>query len=276
MPWLIQKISGEGTSTPFVARVHLGLVELRDHALADEVERRAFDEDLIPLVENLAAVRKAAHRIASTIKTHAERVRVGAAVVHRGPAVEVDESIDRDLTDALGKLYERGYAASKSLQAVTRRLGLSIGWLFQKEAAFREGIESYRQRGQEALADYLAAVRAWSQEFLARRAAFTHSGEGTVASEYRLGTNHTIEFVPPGVDGMPLDQYALRTANRIIRLAEDLVAHAVASRLKSPMILCEIPREVRDPSIVRRFKLGIEGAESEPWRITYEEDDSLV
>jgi hypothetical protein len=204
-------------------------------------------------------------------------VQSGEIVSLQQNAVSVSESIDADLTDAVGKVYERGYAAKERLQAATRRLGLEIGFLFQKDVQFEAGCAVLRSRGGGDLADYLAAVRStWSEAFFEARVAFTHRGQRSLECKYAVTQDRSVQVVLPEVEGLPVDQYARVTANRLIRMAEDLIAWAVNLQLETPVILREVAREQRDPSFARRFQAGMIEAGSQPWAIAYEEEHDLA
>lgn len=279
----IRKLADEGTSTPFVARIYLGFLELRDYHLSfgnsqgdREDRRRELDREIEPFVASLAAVRDAARKIVTSVQAHNEKMKSGAIVSHQRNAVTISESIDSELTDELGKIYERGYAATQRLQAITRMLGLEIGFLFQKESNFLAGIEAARAAGRPELAAYLQAIRTtWLQAFMAARVAFTHSGTSSLSCEYKGAPGVAVEVVLPTIEGVPIDSYARVTASRLIRACEDLLAYAVASSIEKPVVLAEIPREARDPSIARRFVTGLEGQGVPGWILQYEAEDLL-
>jgi hypothetical protein len=79
-------------------------------------------------------------------------------------AIHVDESVDRELgQEAEAFINAAARAIKKGMQDVAAVLGVNIGFLFQKQAAFDAGVAAL-QASDPALAEYLRQARTvWSE-----------------------------------------------------------------------------------------------------------------
>jgi hypothetical protein len=276
---VIVKLSNEGTSSPFTARLLFGVLNLRDHAvnsLEDRVQadylRDAFDEQYSPVLQALTAARQAASELVQLVRGHAERVGTGEIVRFDGEALHIDESIDGTVRGRLVSLLNQGVVALKGLQRPLRLLGLDIGCLFQKEAKFADGVATLRAAGLDEVATYLEQVRSrWSEEFINLRIGFEH--EGQTLSKFRYGRLPTgqVVVVAPEVHGVPVTEYARLTVNRLAVFIEEMLTYAFQRMFRAPMVVIEIPPAQRDPANVQRFTLYPAFPNVEAWTLSYHE-----
>lgn len=78
----IQKISDEGSHVPFVARIWIGLCNLRDDFLqsrniALDTGRKIFDDSYKPVLDSLVTMRSATHTINKLFLTIAGKPKQG-------------------------------------------------------------------------------------------------------------------------------------------------------------------------------------------------------
>lgn len=279
----IQKLLNEGTSSPFIARLWLGVLELREPAitrLADarnrDETRRRFDRLYKAVLDALLAVRIAAREIGMQVSAHEGSVRSGRGRVVRGH-LEVDETIQPQVSRLFGELLEKGYVGLKALQEPLAMLGLNVGFFFQNQGGFQTGLAALRGAGQDSFADYLTRVRReWSEAFLALRSDYTH--KHWVLPEFRYGAapDGSVRVTPPIVLGEPMTAYSRRGANRIVLFSEEVMVYAIARSLGSPFEVSEIPPGRRDPGCCNRFQLGIASSASGAWTPVYAETDDFV
>ncbi len=71
---VVQKFGDEGTSTPFIARLMLGVMHIRNAAYDEIASRLRFDELYEPVLYGLRDAREASKEIAKSWKDHQERV----------------------------------------------------------------------------------------------------------------------------------------------------------------------------------------------------------
>src|SRR5437016_6278650 len=102
----IQKISDEGPSDPFYARLWIGVLDLRNMAIrcrfkSNDVEkhRARFDESYDPVLKALGASRTATKNIQHVVDDHVRKLATGEIVEFQTSAYEISESIDKSLRD---------------------------------------------------------------------------------------------------------------------------------------------------------------------------------
>ena len=95
--WTITKMADEGTSSPFMARIFLGILRLRDVALADEKRREEFDKASEVVIMTLYNARSTAKEISETLTEHIHKVSKGEIARLIRHTIRIDESIDNKL-----------------------------------------------------------------------------------------------------------------------------------------------------------------------------------
>lgn len=259
----------EGTSEPFIARLFLGLMELRDAALmgtvgpADlETARLRFDERFEPVLEGLMAARKAMKGIAEVIGAHKERLASGRIVQFQKHAFVVTEGIDAPLRENIAIFLNRVVSALKGTQHVARELGLDIGRFFSEKHKYEKWLKALRV-DHPVLAEYLDAVRqAWSEPLIARRGELEHRGWVLDRVDHALDFSTTqprVRLVEPQIDGLAVSDYAERMGARAFAFIENVVAYACQCAIKPPMTVMEVDQASRNPQAPTRFRLGIPG-----------------
>src|SRR3989304_10049858 len=231
----VRKVSDEGSSSPFIARLFMGLIHFRDQLYLigmPEQEKRAahdaFDRDFKPMFEAAQATRDAALEVARLAVSHTQRVQSGQAVTIRPSQYDILESVDIPLGQAFDKLIDQAIIATKSgLQTLLRDvLSLDIGFFFSKDQAFAEGIEQLRASGESQLADYLEEARSrWHSDLQDLRAKHEHEGWTLQGVSYSLIAQGKVSVQLPAVLGYRVDEYARLTANRVLLFTEDLVLY---------------------------------------------------
>ena len=283
MPMQVKKLLDEGTSSPYVARLWLGVIELRVPAMArlaspekrEETQRR-FDQLYKAVLEALLGIRAASREIGTIVSDHRRRVSEGKGRVVRSH-LEIDETVQPELSRLFGELLEKGYVALKGVQEPLRMLGYEIGFLFQKPDAFQGGLSKLRAANEGAFADYIARVRSeWSEAFLAMRGDYIHKHRVLPQFTYTVQPDGSIRAEEPQTLGLPVGLYAKRTANRVVLFVEEIMVYAIGRCLGSPFEIAEIPPGERDPACCKRFELGVEGSPRGAWQPIYVEVSDLA
>lgn len=207
--WIASKAYDEGTSTPFMARLFLGVLRIRDqiYDASDRKQRDTFDKTYEAVLMNLHSARGASKEIHKLITGHVEEVRKGTCVVRRGNTIQIDENIDQQLRRQTETFLNSAGRAFKSMQELMRLLGLEIGFLYQKQQSFERGIEKLKKT-QPDLAAYLLEVRAkWSERLTNARNALEHAGWVLPRVRYE-DHNGIVVAIEPMVDGESVSQFA--------------------------------------------------------------------
>ncbi len=277
-------MSNEGTSSPFQARLFWTILELRDQLFVSDIEHpqkyqraRQFDEKFQPVHRAAEATRDAALEVFSLIQQHSRSIRDGKAVKLENNQIHILESIDTSLGQATTKLIDQSVIAIKTgLQTILRDLmNLDIGFLFQKEAAFNAGIENLLSSEETALAEYLKEIRInWLSDLLQLRNSQEHNGWVLRGLKYYIVEPSTLVVELPEILGMPINEGARKTANRVLLFIENMLVYAMQRNSPRwyPIYISEIPFEQRDPEIPKRFRLGSKGLVGYPkWEINYQD-----
>jgi hypothetical protein len=218
---LVQKVGDEGTASPFVARIMLGVMQIRD-AVYDEKARTQFDDLYEPILSGLRNAREASQDIAREWEQHQAKVESGAIVSVRGRTIHIGENIDRSLKRDLDSFLNTAVRTIKhSLQLLASDLGVQIGFLFQKEAAFEAGIAKTRAFN-PMLADYLLATRQWSEPLVLMRNDLEHGKIPAPKVSYTLD-NMPVKAEEPVLNGQRITEFTNGVLDRICCFVEEIV-----------------------------------------------------
>lgn len=264
--FLIQQIGNEGTSTPFMARLMMGVMGLRDAVYEGTLERRTFDEYYDSVLSNLRSAREASKEIKKLLNDHSAKVASGDIVSEQGRGVHIRESIDRQLKREIESFVNSAARATKNgLQTLTSKLGLDIGFLFKKDSTFRAGITNLRNTDSD-LAEYLLAARNWMEPLMLTRNDLEHTSGSAVRVSYVID-NVPIRAVEPVFGGLPISEYVAATLDRVSCFVEEMITHCLRNRLPPGLTLSEIPLSERDPNAPERFRLTVSPGGLTPWRL---------
>jgi hypothetical protein len=108
---VVQKFGDEGTTTPFIARLMLGVMHIRDAAYEDTAGRLRFDELYEPVLSGLRDAREARKEIEKSWKDHQAGVEFGTIARVQHGTIYVDDNVDRSLgrsdTSIVGRAAEQ-------------------------------------------------------------------------------------------------------------------------------------------------------------------------
>lgn len=286
-PFQVVKVSDEGSTSPFIAHLFSGLLHFRDqfHLLGvppddQSATRQAFDTSFKPLIEAAQAARDAAVEVRRLVAVHAQAITSGQAVRFRPNQYDILQNIDAPLGQTFDKLIDQAIVATKgALQPFLKDiLLLDIGFFFQKDPQFMQGVADLHAQGENALASYLEAARsAWHSALQDLRSKHEHEGWTLPRISYGLVGPQSVGLRLPTVLGLPVDEYAQVTANRVLLLIENMVVHGMLRKCPYPLFVVEIPPEQRDPMNTQRFRLAPRGLDpSPPWEIHYSEGNDFL
>jgi hypothetical protein len=127
-----QKLSDEGSSSPFWARLFLGILRLADIVFPDAAKREEFHKITELLINELLNVRSAAGEINKLWSDHAGKISEGEIVRIEESVVHISENIDAELRRHTESFLNTATRALKnSMQDVATFFGVNIGFLFQ-------------------------------------------------------------------------------------------------------------------------------------------------
>jgi hypothetical protein len=265
--FVVQQIADEGSASPFVARLMISVFGIRDAVYDQKNERNRFDDLYDPVLSGLRSTREAERDIAKAWHEHKAKIDSGAVVQINGRRVQISASIDRELKRDLESLLNSAVRTIKhNLQTLIRDLGDEIGFLFQKEPAFRAGVLKTRL-SDPALADYLLAARLWTEPLVLTRNDLEHGSISSPEVAYAVDRT-TVRVEEPQFCGKPVTQFTSDVLDRVCCFAEELVVHSLRKHLPVGFDITEVSIAERDPSIPERFQVTVKPGGRPRWGLT--------
>lgn len=265
----IQKMADEGTSTPFIARMYLGLMRLRDVVYADQKERFEFDKLLDQTYSALMAARTTAREIREMWEGHSRKVSSGEIARLEKNTIRVEEDLSRDLRRHVESfVYSAARALKEGMKNLGRHMGKEIGFMFQKQAAYGRHLKSL-QATDSALADYIRETRtSWSQRLIETRNAIDHGGLALSCIQYQA-RDGKVEAIQPVIDGLPAVEFVEFMLDRLSCFVEEFTAHCLQCRMPKGITITELPLAERPPESPERFRLTLRQGGRSEWKILY-------
>lgn len=267
--FVIKKFADEGSSTPFVARICMGILRLRDAVFPDVVSREPFDKGYEFVMMNLLNTRSSAKTISTMIQTHVRNVATGTVARLDGPNIRVDEDVDKELRKEVENFLNLSVRVLKhGMQQVAGTLQLNLGFLFKKQQAFEKGHASLSALD-APLGDYILASRQWTERLIEQRNAVEHDGWMLPRFNYSRTPKGGVQAAPPQISGQPVLDFAETMLDRLCCFVEDVSAHALQSKMMTGISVTEIPRDQRLGEMPERFRLALRHGGTPIWIITY-------
>jgi hypothetical protein len=268
--WIVQKLADEGSASPFMARLFMGLMRLRDAVYFDPAARESFDKafDFVPT--SLFTARTTANEISALWTAHVRKVVTGEVVRRQGMAIHIDENIDKELRKQVEHfLNSAARAIKQGMQGLTAQLGVDIGFMFKKQPAFERGIATLKATDL-LLADYLEKVRQmWSERLIKTRIDLEHNNWSLPRVTYDTSGANVVA-VEPLVAGQPVTEFVQAMLDRMCCFVEEVTAHCIQQKLAAPITITEIPLAERRSEAPERFQLTLAVGGQPRWNISYQ------
>jgi len=278
--WTIQKAMDEGTAEPFIARLMVEILDLRDHVIRTQISpereleqsRKAFDDLYKPVLESMCIMRKAVRYIQELVTGHRSKVEAGDIIGRQRNAVQIHESINADLKDQLSRFVNSAVRAIKSLQKVTSHLGLNISGFFAKEHNFERHMKDLEEAGHGQLGQYLRKARkGWSERLVARRNVLEHDGWTLDDVKYRIAPDGELNMIEPRIDSQKVSEWVTTQNAHVLAFVEDVLVYCFQAALPADVAIVEIPATERNPANPSRFRLTLPAVEGvAPWSPQYD------
>jgi hypothetical protein len=268
---VIQKVRDEGTSSPFVARIFLGLLYLRNLALEDKVARDEFDRLHEVMTSHLFNARDAARGIEATWEGHRAKVASGECVRIDGLVTHITENVDRALRREVDSYLNASVRAIKEgAQRMTKYLNLDIGLLFVKQKTFEAKVAAL-DGSDPTLAAYLRQSRQWSEPLVQSRIALEH-GSWTLPKITYTPNGTGMDVGEPMIAGQPMTDFVKKTFDRVMCFAEEITAYSIQRKLPVNITLTEMPVSKRTSEDPTRFLVTATNGGLPPWRLMFRSD----
>ena len=266
--FIVQKVADEGTSSPFYARLFLGILRLRDVAFPDPTKRDEFDKAYEFVIMTLPNTRATSQQIVQTLAEHSRRVSCGEIARVHGTRIEIDESIDSELRKhAEAFLNSAVRALKQGMQDVTRVVQVNIGFLFQKADTFEREVAEL-EKSDPSLAAYLRETRRWSEPLVDCRNAIEHEGWTLPRVKYAENSG-AICAEEPQISGQPISEFVKFMMDRLSCFVEEVTAHCLQVQMPAGFSVAEVPLLQREPEAPERFRVTLTHGGMPIWEIVY-------
>lgn len=262
--FVVQKLADEGASSPFMARLFMGVLKLGD-TLGNE--KQGFEAAYHPLIMTLLEI-TTAKELSDAYRDHVSKIAAGTIVQMQGPTVHITDSIDRQLAKKVDEFLTSATRSFKDkMQRVTNALGVNIGFLYQKPDSFERGVVAFAQVD-APLAAYLRDARRWGDALVRARNGLEHGGWQLPRIAYTVNAG-TITASEPPLDGQPVTEFVKQMTDRLMCFVEDVTVHCINRRMPSAMSITEIPSPQRSVEMPMRFQPTLANGGLPLWQIQY-------
>jgi hypothetical protein len=266
--WVVEKFADEGSSSPFMARLFMGNMRLRDVVFPVHAERQQFDKAYEFVIMTLLNTRETAQDIDKLWHGHVKRISLGEIARLNGQVLHIDEPIDRELRKQVEHFLNSAVRALKQgMPEVAKALHVNLGFFFQKQNAFLNGIQQL-SKADPKLADYLSESRKWSERLLKSRNAIEHEGWVLPKAKYSHDSNGIL-VEEPQISGQPITKFIEFIIDRLSCFIEEVVAHSLQAHMPTGISITEIPLIKRDLEMPERFHLTLKTGGMAIWSLSY-------
>lgn len=263
----ISKYADEGTSSPFMARLFLGILRLREVVFNDNTKREEFDKVYQFVVETLMNARTTSKEITQTLTEHSRKVLQGEIASLSGHVININESIDSKLRKQVEEFLNMTVRVLKDgMQKLLTGMQMNIGFLYLKQGAFENGIASLAKT-QPELAAYFQETRKWSEQLILIR-----NDLHGVWMLPRMGYDETsggIQTVEPQISGQPVSEFVEYMLDRLCCFVEEVSVFGLQAQMPSGISITEIPVSDRKADQPERFQLTFVNGGMPIWNIAY-------
>jgi hypothetical protein len=267
---VFQKLADEGSRSPVMARLLIGVMRLRDAVFPDPTKRERFDELYEFVTSSLLSARTAAQETIQLWELHAREITSGEGPRVQGEAIFISKSVDKELRIKTESFLNAAVRTLKQgMQSLARELQADIGFLFKKQGAFNTGVATLKN-SDPLLAEYMRQTRTWSENLLECRNAVEHEGWMLPPVTYSR-TAYAVEPHQPSISNQPVSEFVKLTCDRLMCFVEEVAAHCLQKRMPTGITITEIPLAERLADVPERFKLTLVVGGMPAWQIAFHE-----
>ncbi len=266
--FVVQKLADEGSSSPFMARLYLGNLRLRDVVFPDYAKRDIFDKPYHLVMETMLNARITSQEIVQLVAGHFSKLTKGEVGQLRGLSIHIEKPIDKELRKEVESFLNGAVRSLKQgMQKVAKALQFNIGFLFKKQSAFENGVKIL-EKDDPHLAAYLRATRKWSERLINSRNAIEH--EGWILPKVRyIEVSGAIRAEEPEISGQKVSDFVKFIMDRLICFVEEVTAHCLKARMPAGISVTEIPLSQRESDMPQRFQVTLTNGGMPIWNIAY-------
>ena len=261
---VIRKLHGGGSSDPFVARMMMGMFEIRDFIFSQDKERRKFDKLYNPIIQNLQEARYVKDKFLETQQDHVDKIKNGDIARFEENFIKVDETVDFDLNIYFKDFFIRGHIALDCLKRLTDHIfDTNIEFFFKADKQFEKGMERFKAKYPGPLFEFFIEMlvderQNWFSTFVDMRRKIEHHGFELPKVMYRLEKKKIIPEFPQMNGAETPDTFEVIWEN-LFSFCEDAVIMMFSSKLpgRTGVSIMHIPENMRDKVKPIKYKISM-------------------
>jgi hypothetical protein len=265
MTYQFVRLSKEGTNSSFVARMFQGILEIQDLIIMTnndprnvQISEQQFFTLYEPIRSHLEIALKSSRDLNSICKNLIDDGLLGNLFkTYPDGGSELINTKQLDIQKEFDALISNSSIAIKThLQRLLKEIyGFDIGFLFQKEKNFNEGLSNLELIDKKLITKYLQSVRKWTEQLINDIWNIgKHEYWRLNPIELKITKKPIVHVTLPKIFGMPIDSFAILTLNRCCKLVEDLIIYGFNNHRYSSIIIKEVPIKLRQKNKNRRFR----------------------
>lgn len=280
--FFVQMASRFGTGSALGARLHLGVLELRDFVLGGDAasrsvqERRArFDRPFVALYAEIERAMVAGQRLLEVWSHHAAAIQDARVV---GAGMNLPESVDAELHRLLQDVVEASKRAIGGVRTLLKDcFGYEVKFVshLKEKEDFKRQLESLRSVDPE-LANFLLEARShWVAALIGLRNRMEHDGWFLEPCRYTI-VDGKVKVTEPAVDGDRVTIFVGKLVNRLCLFTEVVLAHVLQMHMDEHVVIAEVPPAERPKQNGIRFRPVLYLDHVERWVLRYEETTDFL
>lgn len=178
-PWFVVKRFADIWSwTPWVARIFMGIMQLKDQTMMDDELKKKFEDVHQPILVNLLAAFKALNDIRDLINAHGIKLEAGSIYTVQNGNVSLNETIDHELNTKYKDFIISLHTAVKDVQSPGKILGLDFWFFYQDDKKFEIWKKAFLEANPNmtTFIQILEDDRQWYNELNIIRYNYIHGG----------------------------------------------------------------------------------------------------
>ncbi|MCX5814486.1 MAG: hypothetical protein NT178_18380 [Proteobacteria bacterium] len=265
--WTVIKFADEGTASPFIARLFVGILNLREAVFTDDKKSEEFDKIYKFVVETLMNVRTTSKEITQILAEHNYKVSRGEIASLHGHVIRIDEPIDSKLRKQVEEFLNGSVRVLKDgMQKLMMVMKMDISFLYKKQGTFENRVTALAKT-QPELAAYLRETRKWSERLIMVRNDL-HEGWMLPRMTYQA-VSDVIGAVEPQIFSQPVSQFVDYMLDRLCSFVEEITAYGLQAQMPSGISITEIPVVDRKRDNPERFRVTFVYGGMPIWSIKY-------
>ena len=263
MTFVFQKVYEMGSADPFVARMMLQIMELRDSVFHGNSDRREFDEFYEPILVNLLECRNAGKQCEQIITDHKRKIASKQIISFQNKALTITESIDSELNRNFKDFFIKGTIALNSLERMSKFLGYSVKFAFgRSKTIFEKGSKEFLKRHPgDQFENFIQMLQGdwetWYPTFNEIRTKIEHDGFNLPRVHYAVDRDKNVAVSIPTINSKGIIDTLSLLWDNLFEFCEDIIVCQFGFKLDPLLVIVCVSPNQRDPQQPVKYKLSL-------------------